>query len=493
MSAPNAFPLGTDGWRGILADGCTFESVRRVAAAMARLYAQGAWPGDRSRVVIGHDTRFFSPELARAAAETFARAGVNVLLTDRPIPTPAVSDHVRHLGLSGGVAITASHNPAHWNGFKIKAHFGGSAPPEQYAAVEKAASAPALEAARPGRIELVDLSTAYRDHLTALVDVAAIRDAGLTVVADAMHGAAGALVAEIAGGGKTRAVAFRSERDVLFGGVHPEPIAQNLAAAAQRVAAERADLAVATDGDADRLGVLDGRGRFVSPHRVLALLLLHAFRRRGLAGGIAKTFSTSLLIDRVAAALHSPLIETPIGFKYIAERMTRGEAVAGGEESGGYAFAFHLPERDGVLNALLLLESLALAGQDLAAALDGLAGEFGEFAYDRRDVYLPVEVITRFLAEVRDRRPEAVAGNAITAVSDRDGVKYAFGAKGWLLHRLSGTEPMIRLYCEHEDAAAVTRILDEAQNRLAAFAAGANPEGPGRRILHAFDERKSAP
>jgi phosphomannomutase len=472
-----SFALGTDGWRGVIADGCTFDAVRAVAASMARLYASGAWPGDAGRVVIGHDTRFFSPEFARAAAEVFARAGMDVLLSDRPIPTPAVSWHVKRLGLAGGAAVTASHNPGHWNGFKIKTHFGGSAPPEQYQAVALGVGEPPLEVARPGRITATDLATPYRDHLGALVDTSAIRGAGLTVVADAMHGAAGTLVAEIAGGGRTRVVPLRAGRDVLFGGVQPEPIASNLAAAADAVRAEHADLAVANDGDADRLGVCDRHGRFVSPHRVLGLLLLHAFRRRGLKGGIAKTFSTSLLIDRIAGALGAPLAETPIGFKYIADLMTRGEAVAGGEESGGYAFAFHLPERDGVFNALLLLESLAQSGEELSAALDGLAREFGELAYDRRDVYLPVPVIQGFLEEVRAHPPPSLSGTPITAVSDKDGVKYVLGSRGWLLHRLSGTEPMIRLYCEHEDEAAVLRILDDAHARLVAFAAarGATP------------------
>jgi phosphomannomutase len=472
-----SFAIGTDGWRGVIADGCTFEAVRAVAASMARLYAGGAWPGDAGRTAIGHDTRFFSPELARAAAEVFARAGIDVLLTDRPIPTPAVSWHVKRLGLAGGAAVTASHNPGHWNGFKIKAHFGGSAPPDQYQAVAKGLGQPPLTAARPGRITVTDLATPYREHLASLVDTAAIQGAGLTVVADAMHGAAGTLVAEIAGGGRTRVVPLRAGRDVLFGGVQPEPIASNLAAAAESVVGHRADLAVANDGDADRLGVCDRHGRFVSPHRILGLLLLHAFRRRGLSGGIAKTFSTSLLIDRIAAALGARLVETPIGFKYIADLMTRGEAVAGGEESGGYAFAFHLPERDGVLNALLLLESLAMSGEDLSAALDGLSREFGELAYDRRDVYLPVPVIQEFLAEVRAHAPASLSGSPVTEVTDKDGIKYVLGPRGWLLHRLSGTEPMIRLYCEHEDEAAMLRILDDAHARLVAFAAarGAKP------------------
>jgi phosphomannomutase len=469
IGVSDPFPLGTDGWRGVIADGCTFDRIRSLAAAYAAVYP--ALPeGDRRRVVVGYDTRFDSPEFARAAADVLAETGLEVLLADRPIPTPAVSFHVRRLGLAGGVSITASHNPSPYNGFKIKAHFGGSAPPALYEDVARALRSPASRRSGAGRVETADLTKPYAEGLAAIVDVAAIRSARLEVVADAMHGAAGPLVSEIAGGGRCRIIPFRSERDVLFGGVNPEPIGANLSATSERLRSEHVDLAVATDGDADRLGVLDREGRFVSPHRVLALLLLHAFRRRGLRGGIAKTFSTSLLIDRVAAALGSPLHETGIGFKYVAELMNAGDAVAGGEESGGYAFGFHLPERDGVLNALLLLESLAVRGQDLDAALSELAAEFGELAYDRRDFYLPVSVIQEFLREVETAPPASLAGETVTGIANRDGIKYQFGASGWLLHRLSGTEPMIRLYCEHADAQAVARILDAASERLASFA-----------------------
>lgn len=464
--------FGTDGWRGVIADDCTFAEIRRIAAATARFVGLDAGPGDRSRIVVGHDTRFLSPEFARAAAEVFAEAGIDVLLSDQAIPTPAVSFHVRRLGLKGGIAITASHNPGRYNGFKVKAHFGGSAPPQDYEAISAEADQPLPRAARPGRIEMVDLKTAYRERLTSLVDVAAIRAAKLSVLADAMHGAAGALVSEILSGGPggLRIASFRSERDPLFGGVHPEPIGANLAAAAERVRSGGFDLAVAQDGDADRLGVLDAQGRFVSPHQVLALLLLHVFRNRGERGGIAKTFSTSFQIDRIARALGAPLIETGIGFKYVAELMNRGEAIAGGEESGGYAFAFHLPERDGVLSALLLIESLAKTGRDLSQSLAALSSEFGRFEYGRRDVYLPVDVIRRYISEVRNTPPASVAGEPVTAVHDRDGVKYILGESGWLLHRLSGTEPMVRLYCEHEDAAKMRQILEEADGRLRDFA-----------------------
>lgn len=462
-------PFGTDGWRGIIADDCTFDGVRRVAAATARVYAAGTGPGDRRRIVVGYDTRFFSPEFARVAAEIFACAGIDVLLTDRPIPTPAVSFHVRRLGLAGGVAITASHNPAPYNGFKVKAHFGGSAPPELYAQISANADLPLPDAARPGRIETTDLLAPYRDGLAALLQLPAIRRAGLGVLADSMHGAAGTLVSDVVDGGATRVVAFRAERDVLFGGVHPEPIGANLRASSREVVTGGLDLAVAHDGDADRLGVLDRRGDFVSPHRVLALLILHAFRRRGLSGGIAKTFSTSLLIDCIAAALGAPLIETPIGFKHVADLMNRGEAVAGGEESGGYAFAFHLPERDGVFNALLLLESLALTDRDLDGALADLESEFGAFAYGRRDVYLPVPVISAYLAEAEGEPPPEIGGIRVTGVVKTDGVKYQFDGNGWLLQRLSGTEPMVRLYCEHREPETVERVLDDADSRLKEF------------------------
>ena len=473
-----SIPFGTDGWRGVIADDCTFAAIRRAAAATARVYAIDDGPGDHGRIVVGHDTRFCSPEFALAAAEVFSAAGIDVLLTDRPLPTPAVSFHVRRLGLAGGVAVTASHNPAPYNGFKVKAHYGGSAPPELYERIAREADRPLPAASRPGRIEKVDLVAPYRAHLGSLVDLSALRDAGVSILCDAIHGAAGRLVPDLLLGGATRALPFRAERDPDFGGVHPEPIAANLQATAEAVRLGRFDLAVAHDGDADRLGVLDRRGEFVSPHRVLGLLLLHAFRRRGLAGGIAKTFSTSLLIDRIAAALGAPLYETGIGFKFVAELMSRGEVVAAGEESGGYAFAFHLPERDGVLSALLLVESLALTGRDLDGALADLASEFGSFAYGRRDVLLPVPLIQAFLEEVRAAPPSRLDGHPVTGVVEKDGVKYLLGEEGWLLHRLSGTEPMMRLYCEHREAGSVAAILEAAEARLRAFA---RAKAPGQR------------
>ena len=461
--------FGTDGWRGVIADDATFETFRRLARAAASAYRDGRFgPGDRATLVLGHDPRFLSEDFAAAVAEVFAERGVAVVRSDRPIPTPAVSWELRRRGLSGGIAVTASHNPARYNGFKLKASFGGSAPPEVYAEVERRIDRPSPPAPAPAAVSVEDVETGYRRALGALVDLEAIRRAGFRVLADAMHGAAGDGLERIVGAGRTRIESFRARRDVNFGGGHPEPIAENLAAAAGRVPG-RFDLAVATDGDGDRLGVLDAHGRYVPAHRILALLVLHAFRGRGLSGGIAKTFSTSLLIDRLGAALGAPVHETEIGFKHIADLMISGKVAVGGEESGGYGFAFHLPERDGTLAALLLLESLAATGRSLERALADLDREFGRFEYGRRDLYRPVDRIRRFLAHVAQRPPRSVAGERVTGCRVRDGVKLLFGGRGWLLLRLSGTEPMIRLYCEHEDGRLCEAILGRAQERLNRF------------------------
>ena len=334
--------------------------------------------------------------------------------------------------------------------------------------------------ASPGRIEVADLRREYADRLAGLVDLPAIRASSLAVLADAMHGAAGSLLPDLLSGGSLRVEPFRTSRDPLFGGVHPEPIRENLEAAAALVRSGRLDLAVAQDGDADRLGVLDAEGRFVSPHQILALLLLHAFRARGLRGGIAKTFSTSFQIDRIARSLGAPLIETGIGFKYVAELMNRGEAAAGGEESGGYAFAFHLPERDGVLSALLLARKPrhVPAGPSVRRSTRSPRSS-GDSSTGGATCGCRSTSSARYLDGVRNSRPPSIAGEAVTSVLDRDGIKYVFGERGWLLHRLSGTEPMVRLYCEHEDGKTMAAILDEAEDRLTRFVNGARALGPG--------------
>ncbi len=463
-------PFGTDGWRGRIARDLTFDSVARVVDAMASWTVDpaNADPGDPWTLPIVHDTRFLSPELAAESAARLAAKGFRVLTDEGAVPTPCASWHVKSRRLRGGIVITASHNPAVWNGVKYKSHFGGSAPPAVYAAIARSADRPLPD--RPGgRAAVEDLRTPYREALAACVDLDAVRGAGLRVLFDAMHGAAGTLLEEIVGTGHpTRVTTLRGARDPAFGGVSPEPIPPNLGAAREALTLDRYDLVLASDGDGDRLGVLDGRGRFVTPHRILALLAESLLRRGKIRGGIAKTFSTSLLLDRLAGRLGVPLHVTPIGFKYIAEKMLSGDVGIGGEESGGLGVSFHLPERDGVLTALLVLEAVALSGGSFDALLGRQEREYGALAFDRRDLHRPTEILASFVRRLTSAPPEQRAGQRVTGVETLDGVKLLLDGKGWILHRLSGTEPILRVYAEHEDPALVVRLLDEAEKELAA-------------------------
>ncbi len=410
--APIVF--GTDGWRGRIARDLTFDSVRRVvtAAAAWTIDETNVEPGDPWRLPVVFDNRFLSPELAADSATLLASHGFCVLLSDRPVPTPCASWHVASRGLRVGLAITASHNPPLWNGVKVKSSFGGSATPATYDAIACAVDRTVPKKAG-GSVETLDLATPYRDALAGLVDLDAIRRAGMRVLFDAIHGAAGTLLETIVGTGHpTTVVSLRANRDPLFGGVNPEPIPENLAAAQQALASERFDVVLASDGDGDRLGVLDSGGRFVTPHRVLALLAESLTVRGRIRGGIAKTFSTSLLLDRVASRLGVPLHVTPVGFKHIAAKMLSGEVAIGGEESGGLGVAFHLPERDGVLSALLVLEAIAHSGGALETIVAGQDAAYGALAYGRRDLHLPMPVLRAFVENLRSDPPPHVAASA---------------------------------------------------------------------------------
>ena len=470
---PSPIVFGTDGWRGRIGRDLTFDSVARVVDAVASWNSSpgNPDPGDDGTLPLVYDTRFLSRELAAESAARLAARGFRVLLSDRPVPTPCASWHVRSRGLRGGVAITASHNPPEWNGVKYKSWFGGSATAETYAAIAACADRPLPE--RPGgAVEKVDLLAPYAAAIGACVDLDAIRRAGLRVLWDSMHGASGDLLARILGDGHTtRVTTIRSEVNPSFGGVHPEPIPEHLGASVARLAAERFDVALASDGDGDRLGVLAPDGTFVTPHRVLALLAESLAGRGRIRGGIAKTFSTSLLVDRVAAKLGVPLHVTPIGFKWIAEKMLSGEVGIGGEESGGLGVSFFLPERDGVLSGLLVLEAVACSGVSFTELLARQDREHGAFSYGRRDVRLPMPVLRTFVERLLGEPPGTRAGAPVTSVETLDGVKLLLGGRGWLLHRLSGTEPILRVYAEHEDPDMVEKLLAETGEELEAVQA----------------------
>lgn len=467
---PSPIVFGTDGWRARIGRDLTFDSVARVVDAVAAWSASpaNADPGDPFTLPVVHDTRFLSRELAAESAGRLARKGFRVLLTDRPVPTPCASWHVKSRGLRGGVAITASHNPPEWNGVKYKSWFGGSATAETYASIASRADAP-LPDRDGGAVEEGDLLGPYAAAIAACVDLDAIRGAGLRVLWDSMHGASGTLLAEILGEGRpTTVTTIRGEVNPSFGGVHPEPIPEHLAASRARLAAGGFDVALASDGDGDRLGVLAPDGTFVTPHRVLALLAESLAKAGRVGGGIAKTFSTSILVDRVAARLGVPLHVTPIGFKWIAEKMISGEVGIGGEESGGLGVSFFLPERDGVLSGLLVLEAIAHAGGSFTSLLARQDREYGSFAYGRRDVRLPVPVLRAFVDRLLAAPPSRRCGAEVTSVETMDGVKLLLGGRGWVLHRLSGTEPILRVYAEHEDPSMVERLLDETVGSIEA-------------------------
>ena len=461
--------FGTDGWRGIIADDFTFANVRVVAQATADQMAASTPEAGRA-VLIGYDVRFLSDRFARATAEVFAGNGFQVQLMDRPYPTPYVSFEVRRRGLAGGVVITASHNPASFNGFKVKAAFGGSATPQITTDIEARIGATSV-CRGTECIETVGPSAAYAEHLRSLVDWEAISASGMRIVADPMHGSSGRLLEELFVSTSCTVRTIRAEPDPYFGGVHPEPMMPQLKPLGEAVVAEGAAVGLATDGDGDRLGVVDETGRFVSTLEVLPLLLLHVYRRRGWRGDVAHTFSQSLLVGRIAAALGLAIHETPIGFKNIAALMLDHTVLIGGEESGGVGLSRHMPERDGIFVGLLILDLLAAAGRPLGGLIREMWDEFGEFHYDRRDLEVPIEAAVRLIERLEAEPPDRFAGSRVTDVRTLDGMKFLLDSDSWILFRRSGTEPVLRVYCEAPTGAAVAAILESGADLVEHFLA----------------------
>lgn len=452
--------FGTDGWRGIIARDFNFENATRVARALARYLVE--FEDIRRGVVVGYDTRFLAERFARRVAEVLTSVGVEVKLAAEPVPTPALSFAVRQAGAAAGIMLTASHNPAEWLGIKLKAGYGGSASARAVAEVERCLgdeSRLPRVSPDPRRIHVQDLKTAYLDRLVELVDLDAIARAGLRLALDPMHGAgAGYLSALLAARG-IAATEVRGTCDPLFGGTQPEPIEANLEPLREAVERERCDLGAATDGDADRVAALDAAGHFVDPHKIFALVFRHLVERRGLKGGVAKTFSVSKMIDRMAERYGVPLAETPIGFKHIAELMLERDLVAGGEESGGIGIRPHLPERDGLLVSLLLAEIVAAEGRPLAACVADLQEQFGPLHYRRVDLRLDPQQMQRALKLVAGDALRRLGEWTVVGREDLDGTKLYLLNAGWVLVRASGTEPVVRIYAEAPTAELVARVV----------------------------------
>ncbi|MGB9068526.1 MAG: phosphoglucomutase/phosphomannomutase family protein [Candidatus Acidiferrales bacterium] len=459
-----AIKFGTDGWRGVIAEDFTYANVRKVAHAIARYAARSEKPG--AGIVVGYDLRFGSERFARVAAETLASAGTPVFLAQGACPTPAVSLLVRQRAAAGGIQITASHNPYRWNGVKFKASYGSSASPaivaqiEQELAVVLRDGVPAL-APRPDLIQALDVRTPYLATLSDLVDWDRLRQARFRFLIDPMHGAGSGFLLELFQRNGIEAAEIRGNRDPLFGGVNPEPIEPHVEALRRAMRAGGYDAGFALDGDADRIGAMDPDGTFITPHQIFSILLWHLAGTRGLAGDVAKSFTVTKMIDKIAAKLGRKVWETPVGFKYICEKMLEGNIVLGGEESGGIGTKLYLPERDATVSALLLAEVMAWHGQRLGELIAMLHREHGEHHYGRVDLTLKDGQKEKALAYFAAPNLQKVLDWPVVRREDLDGIKFYLGDIGWAMVRASGTEPLLRVYSETTRPETTRRALEE--------------------------------
>jgi len=455
--------FGTDGWRAVIADGFTTSNLGRVAQA----YAEHLRDENLDHVLVGYDTRFMGRRFALQVAEVLAGNGISASVSASYLPTPALSFAVKHYGADGGVMVTASHNPAKYSGFKLKGSYGGGASDATYQDVARRAASVRPEAVLRGQAsaaQAFDVRSDYYAALDALIDVDLLRRSGVRLAHDAMGGAgAGWLAAYFEGHGMAeRLRALRGRPDPLFYGVNPEPIAANLAptlASMRGADAKDVSFAVATDGDADRLGVVLPGGEYFNSHQVFAVLLDDLLRRGG-RGSVVKTFTVSRLVERLARARGMQVIETKVGFKYVVDAMLQGGVLIGGEESGGIGVSEHLFERDGLANALLLAEGVAATGAPLAQRFAALEAEAEwRHAYDRLDLHLGSAEALAHAAAVLDDPPARLAGRQVTSVERLDGTKLNLADDAWVLVRASGTEPLLRVYCEASDPATVANTL----------------------------------
>jgi alpha-D-glucose phosphate-specific phosphoglucomutase len=456
--------FGTDGWRGIIADDFTFENVRRVAGAIAS-YVLKYEEAERG-VVVGYDTRFVSPRAAQIVAEVIAAAGIPVKLANDYTPTPAVSYAVKHQGAAGGVMVTSSHNPFNWNGVKFKGKFGGSATPAIMKKVEEELNAGAMPKGNKAAVEEVDLKKDYIAAVCVFADMDLIAKTKFKFAVDAMYGSGRGILSGIFAKRGVQYVAIREEINPLFPGINPEPIEPHTAMLQQTVVRDKCDAGLATDGDADRIGAVAEDGSFVDSHKIFCVLLRWLLERKKWPGDVVRAFNTTRMLDRIAAKYGRKLHETPIGFKYVADLMMEGDILIGGEESGGIGYSRFLPERDGVLNCLLLANVMAEEGKPLGQLVAELQREFGPHYYGRRDLHIPEDMKQNAIQRARAEGTQVLGRYRVLKKEHMDGVKFFLdaptngnGAEAWVLFRASGTEPLLRLYTEASSPALVTELL----------------------------------
>jgi alpha-D-glucose phosphate-specific phosphoglucomutase len=470
--------FGTDGWRGIIAEDFTFDNVKAVAQAFSDYLISRNL--NEKGLVVGYDTRFMSDGFARSVAEVAASNDIKVLLASKPTPTPIISFTVKNQQAGGGVAITASHNPSIYNGVKFKLPHGGPAPTEITKQIEGFLfkNSPKHDPTKiEGNVRKADFEDDYLEHIKRLVDLDLIGNAGFKIVFDAMHGAADRILERLLSKTRCEVKTIRAEPNPTFGGIKPEPIAQNLKPLMSAVVKSKADAGFATDGDADRVGVVTEKGEFVTAHEVFALLLLHLYKNHGWKGGVVKTASVCSIVPRIAEKFGLPVYDVAVGFKNVCEIMFKEDILIGGEESSGYGFKNHVPERDGILSSLFILEFMAVEKKGLEQLLAELRSEFGKLHYDRID--LPYEKPGRMelIPKLRLNPPQKIGDMSVEEVSTYKGVETINGIKfyfadrrSWLLIRASETEPLIRIYSESTSDEKVQRLLHEGLKLIKANA-----------------------
>ena len=473
MASPIKF--GTDGWRGIIAEDFTFANVRICAQAVAE-YLIRSGLGERG-MVIGYDTRFASEDFAAAAAEVMAGNDIRVHLCLKPTPTPVVSFAVPSTGSAGAIVVTASHNPGSWNGFKYKSQDGASAPGEVTSQIEKkiadivrrgtSVKRLALDRAlKKGIADYVDPFPAYLEQISHLVDIDEVRRQRLSIILDPMYGAGIGYFGAILRGGNLEVTEINGERNPSFPQIQPEPIARNLTKLCHSIVEKRADVGLATDGDADRIGIVDEHGQFLTQHQVFALLCLYLLEVRGERGAMVRTLTSTMMLSRLGKIFGVPVYETPVGFKCVAPLMMKKSAIIGGEESGGYGFRGHVPERDAILAGLCFLDFMAKTGKTPSQLLDYLYSKVGPHYYDRRDFHISTARRQAIVQRLDSSPPTTLAGSRVTKTDTTDGFRFFLGRESWLLIRFSGTEPLVRIYAEAESLERAGKLLDEGKKLI---------------------------
>jgi phosphomannomutase len=462
--------FGTDGWRAVIADEFTFANVARVAQATADYWTSHPVPGTKRRVIVGYDRRFASDAFAKRTAEVFAGNGFEVILTPCPTPTPSVSYAVKDHDAVGGAMITASHNPPAFNGFKLKSYYGGSTDAATCQAVEKCLDKKPVRAKELAdalgakQIKMKDVRPAHYAAIKRLVDFKLIARSGLRFAHDALFGVGAGCFDHLLAGTTCRVTTLNAQHDVLFGGINPEPIKQNYGRSSAFLRKHPHDICLVTDGDADRVGGMDGRGGYLTTHQIICLILHHLVVNRHGRGRVVKALTTTSMVDAMCAAYGLELVETGVGFKYIVTEMIKGGVLLGAEESGGIGFPGHIPERDGIAAGLMLLELLATERMSVNKLLANLTREFGPHHYGRVDTHFPLEKRAALMTFLAKNPPARLLRSPLAEVKTYDGVKFIAQDRSWLMLRGSGTEPILRIYAEAKSDADASKLLKTGVN-----------------------------